>query len=507
MSYPPTRNVDPLPLALSLVRRRPARRRLLAAVMAAAALAIGLTAVTPEVAHADEARLLFSGPVLPVALGGHMGLDALGPANAKLCLPADTTGCPAGYTSAIAWNAAGQFPLSGLPLPAGTTTAHLELYPHQRYGDWESNDPWTDPVGGAHVWIRGLQPGEQRDVGGIPAAASGRWSGGPDLRRRGLVVAAHRRADQDQRLPDHRAPPDLGGDRRRRLRRVVQPGQPVDAGMGVARPVRRLRHRRGDWYVDPGLLHHRRRAGTHPRPRRRRASASTPASTSAAGRRRRSERSTPSHRPASSTPATAPGGRPDRCGPGDGRSASPSANVRAAEATNHEVRVVGRGGVPATGVSAVLLNVTAVAPDRARLPDRLPEAGPRCPQPQQPRRALGRPVELPAGLPQLVEPQLPHRPGGAQPRPGACGRGRQGAAEELRRQRGRGGRRRRLVRQRRRHWRRLRRGRPGPAARHPRRHRGASAGGSPRATAATWPSPGAATCLPARPRSPSTSLR
>jgi hypothetical protein len=36
--------------------------------------------------------------------------------------------------------------------------------------------------------------------------------------------------------------------------------------------------------------------------------------------------------------------------------------VRAAEAANHEVTVVGRGGVPATGVSAVLLNVTAVGP-------------------------------------------------------------------------------------------------------------------------------------------------
>src|SRR5262249_29050607 len=41
---------------------------------------------------------------------------------------------------------------------------------------------------------------------------------------------------------------------------------------------------------------------------------------------------------------------------------SSSAPVRAAEATNHELVVTGRGGVPATGVSAVLLNVTATAP-------------------------------------------------------------------------------------------------------------------------------------------------
>ena len=40
--------------------------------------------------------------------------------------------------------------------------------------------------------------------------------------------------------------------------------------------------------------------------------------------------------------------------PGDGRSTSTSAGVRAAEAANHDVTVVGRGGVPTTGVSAVL---------------------------------------------------------------------------------------------------------------------------------------------------------
>jgi hypothetical protein len=45
---------------------------------------------------------------------------------------------------------------------------------------------------------------------------------------------------------------------------------------------------------------------------------------------------------------------------GEGASTDPNPFVRAAELVNHEVRVAGVGGVPASGVSAVLVNVTAV---------------------------------------------------------------------------------------------------------------------------------------------------
>ncbi len=44
---------------------------------------------------------------------------------------------------------------------------------------------------------------------------------------------------------------------------------------------------------------------------------------------------------------------------GDGRNNDPDPNWRALSAFNHELQVTGRYGVPATGVSAVLLNVTA----------------------------------------------------------------------------------------------------------------------------------------------------
>ena len=48
--------------------------------------------------------------------------------------------------------------------------------------------------------------------------------------------------------------------------------------------------------------------------------------------------------------------------PGDGRLGDPNPVNRRAETRNHEVKVTGVAGIPASGVSAVLLNVTAVAP-------------------------------------------------------------------------------------------------------------------------------------------------
>lgn len=47
---------------------------------------------------------------------------------------------------------------------------------------------------------------------------------------------------------------------------------------------------------------------------------------------------------------------------GDGANSDPNPWNRLASALNHEVKVTGVGGIPATGVSAVLVNVTAVGP-------------------------------------------------------------------------------------------------------------------------------------------------
>ena len=49
-------------------------------------------------------------------------------------------------------------------------------------------------------------------------------------------------------------------------------------------------------------------------------------------------------------------------GAGDGRSGDPNPAVRTETIINHELKVTGVGGVPTVGVSAVLLNVTAIDP-------------------------------------------------------------------------------------------------------------------------------------------------
>ena len=48
--------------------------------------------------------------------------------------------------------------------------------------------------------------------------------------------------------------------------------------------------------------------------------------------------------------------------PGDGRNTDPNGVHRLESRVNHEFVVTGRGGVPAAGVSAVMINVTAIAP-------------------------------------------------------------------------------------------------------------------------------------------------
>jgi hypothetical protein len=343
------------------MRLRALSRHVVSALAASATLASGLALAPAQPAHADDARLVFSGSVTPPALSGHIGLDALDANSNKLCLPGDNpTGCPGGYTSALAWNAAGQMPLSGFTLPVGTTTAHLELYPHTRYSDWQSNDPWNGPTGGAHVWVRDLQPGQTFDVGAIPLPAPGDGAasqivGGiastspvPDGR---LQVIAY------QITGLHQTSTGVGvGAFVESYSRGSQwtlswawPGQYVAYLIDTVSNVRiegffTVTNQGPTFDLDAvcfGLDACQYQAGSapptvgtlHPLP------------------------------PARILDTRDGTGRPPGAVlAGDGRSPSLSASDRAAAGTNHELSVVGRGGVPATGVSAVLLNVTAVQP-------------------------------------------------------------------------------------------------------------------------------------------------
>ncbi len=329
--------------------------------VAAATLAVALATIAPGTAHADDGRLLFSGPVSPVALGGHMGLDALGSNDAKLCLAANSTGCPGGYTSAIAWNAAGQFPSSGLTLPNGTTTAHLELYAHHRYNDWNSVDPWNDPQGGAHVWIRNLTPGEQRDVGGIPLPAAG------DGAAHVLGALASSAAPLDDGRVKIQAYQITG---------LHQTTAAIEAGAFVESFSKGNQWTLGwAWPGQYVAYVSDQETGTTIQGFFTITGAQGPtfdldAACFGLDTCQYQQGGPPTAvgtlhplAPARILDTRAGIGRAaGAVQPGDGRSASTSTAVRAAEAVNHEVTVVGRGGVPTTGVSAVLLNVTAVVP-------------------------------------------------------------------------------------------------------------------------------------------------
>ena len=329
-------------------------------VLAVAVSALG-SIIAAGPAGADTARLVFSGTVNPVALGGHIGLDALAPNDAKLCLSSNSTNCPAGYTSALAWNAAGQLPLGGFELPPGTTTAHLELYPHDRYNDWDSNDPWDDPFGGAHVWIRDLQPGEQRDVGGIPLPAQG---DGAASMTTGALVSTSPRKDGRVKVTAYQ----ISG--------LHQTTTAIDTGSFVESFNRGDRWTLGwAWpgqyvaYVDDldtdttiqGFFSIAN--GRAPTLDLDAVCLGLDACQYLSGGP--APASGPLH---PLTPArvldtrTGTGHPVGPVRPGDGRSSSASTAIRTAEATNHEFTVAGRGGVPASGVSAVLLNVTAVIP-------------------------------------------------------------------------------------------------------------------------------------------------
>jgi hypothetical protein len=320
--------------------------------------------VPTEAAHADDAHIVFSGPVTPPALSGHIGLDALDANNNKLCLPGtNSTGCPGGYTSALAWNAAGQMPLSGFTLPVGTTTAHLELYPHTRYGDWESTDPWNGPAGGAHVWIRDLQPGQTFDVGSIPLPAPNdgaalQMTGGiastapvPDGR---LEVIAYQITGLHQTSTGVGAGAYVLSSNRGNQWTLgwAWPGQYVAYLTDTVNNVRiegffTVTTRAPTLDLDAvcfGLDACQYQTGSPP---------------TATG----TLHPLPPSRILDTRNGT--GRAPGPVQPGDGRSTSLSASDRAAAGANHEVTVTGRGGVPATGVSAVLLNVTAVNPSDA----------------------------------------------------------------------------------------------------------------------------------------------
>jgi hypothetical protein len=319
---------------------------------------MGLAAASAPPAAADTAKLVFSGAVTPHAFTGHVGLDALNASNTKICFVPNSTGCPGGYSSVSDWDAGGNLP--SITLPDGTTTAHLELYPQTRYFDRSAVDPWGDGPGGTHIWVRNVQPGETRDIGGIPLPSS---ADATAVRAFGALVATTPLTDSRLKVDAYQ----ITG--LHQTTAGVEVGSYVESfsrgaqwtlgwawpGSYVAFITDEVAGTRIEAFFDVGS-----RAPTLDLDAvcfgldacQYQAGGPGPATGTLhplAPTRVLDTRTGNGH---AITPVRA----------GDGRSSSPSATVRAAEASNHEFVVAGRGGVAATGASAVLLNVTATGP-------------------------------------------------------------------------------------------------------------------------------------------------
>jgi hypothetical protein len=289
-----------------------------------------------------------------------MGVDALNSADAKLCLAVNTTKCPAGYTTVESWTPGGM--LYDLTLPASTTTVHLELYPHTRYQDYASYDPWGDGPGGVQIWVRDLVPGARVDVGGIPLPSSADRGA---FKARGGIVSS------DGAIADHRILIDAY--QLTNLRSTT-------TGIGVGSYVEQW-NRGGvytlgwSWpgqyfvYITDTATGVKLGAFLNASPGRMptldlgAVCFGLDTCQYLAGRPPTATGNFHPLAPARILDTRTGNGHPGGVAPltaGDGRSTAPTDAQRAADAASHELKVTGRGGVPATGVSAVVMNVTAV---------------------------------------------------------------------------------------------------------------------------------------------------
>jgi hypothetical protein len=316
--------------------------------------------------------------VTPATTSGHVGVDVLlGSQDYSPCSnPSETyrAVCDSGYYDVHRWTPSGSDFSSGMVVRNAEggvthnwankmTKAHVELYP---YGPGGAYDPWTQTTGGAALWVGGFtsSAGAARstpEVGAIPLPQQGR----PGTGRLTGTVVSNAAVTTDR----------LGvaffqqGD-----------GAVSSGGVGV-QGFAALGNRGSAWtsgYVYDGeyivFIEDRLRdtkivgfvtiAGATTVDLDLEATcfgldtcehlAGTPTVTSGGFH-----------------PVT-PGrvldtrvgiGHPaEKVHQGDGASADPNPDVRRAAAVNHEVRVTGAFGVPTTGVAAVVLNVTAVAP-------------------------------------------------------------------------------------------------------------------------------------------------
>ncbi len=319
---------------------RVARLRSLLAVVVLGAAAVAV--------QANPAAAIARIPFPAVDAGGHvghMGLDDL--ANLG-------TAYAGGFT---AWDANGNV-AGGGPAASGIVNAHLELYPDSTAGGvfQDNYDAWAGPVGGAHIWLR---PVNGASLGTVPLPQANNGA----FRADGTILSSNGAAAGRLKI----------------LWFQLYNLKPIGGGYEVG-AFGLSTSRVGTWTAGmawPGTYIMDvtdTASGTHLQGLMDLASGQTPvldldAYCMGMGTCTYS----------TAAPPTAGGGyhplAPTRLldsrdralgplGPGDGRSADPNPDVRLENLQRHELKVTGVASIPEHGVSAVLLNVTAVAPTK-----------------------------------------------------------------------------------------------------------------------------------------------
>jgi hypothetical protein len=80
--------------------------------------------------------------------GGHVGADYINASGNKICPDRQCS-----YWALRNFDPSGNVEGGGIPIQTnGVREVHIEFYPDAQYTNWGSNDNWSLPVGGIHLW-------------------------------------------------------------------------------------------------------------------------------------------------------------------------------------------------------------------------------------------------------------------------------------------------------------------------------------------------------------------
>ncbi len=258
----------------------------------------------------------------------------------------------------LGWDSGGQPARARATIPGHARRARLvnvrfEMYPGTPAAHY---DAWGN-VGGVHFETA---PGS-RNLGTITMPVAGPGRRVPPRRRHPVVEPGRHRAGARRGVPDRvRACSPNGVVAYGAFGSAYNRGTTLDGRRRLGRALHDVRHRHGDGQQDRPRSSTSRRAACRRSTSTRSASASTPATTWPADPERPRVRSTRRRRPAFSTRGRSPGSPTVRSARVTAATRRPIRSPAPTRPPTTISRSPALNGIPASGVSAVLLNVTAV---------------------------------------------------------------------------------------------------------------------------------------------------